>query len=510
VDNTVQNGKTYYYVLVSYDFGIDSVGQGIPPSESTFVIELDEYENVRKISQNVAIVQPHQFAAGYEQTGVEEEAEQHTSGTGWASPELLVPGFSKAGHEYKITFIVDTLTFDERAPEAILYRNAGIRIYDATEGNRLVYEENKEDYAGNNFKFIKYDRFLSDYAEITSNWVINHGKELTTSEFDGLIVNFYIPLETAQLSTTRTGWISGSANIGIGIAPVAQQEGEQAGFRNILLPYDYDIIFTANDSAYVTDYVWQRIWRTNESDRIIYNRNQILYDQKYSFYVVNRSLQDENGDDLIMDMVGIDHNGNGTYDPLEDEIFVGLTNSSGGFIADKWAATAFTIDFFETESEDKLPQPGDVYRVSYDRPFMETDTISFSVQGAEDLNTEKLNREMDDIRVVPNPYVASNTFEENVANYQLSQRRQLMFTNIPARSTIKIFTVSGVLVDVIEVDNAIANRSSEWDLNSEANGTAFWDLKTQEGLDIAAGYYIYHVKAHTTGKEKMGKFAIIK
>ncbi|NOX89622.1 MAG: hypothetical protein GXO77_11395 [Calditrichaeota bacterium] len=85
-----------------------------------------------------------------------------------------------------------------------------------------------------------------------------------------------------------------------------------------------------------------------------------------------------------------------------------------------------------------------------------------------------------------------------------------MFTHIPAQCTIKIFTVSGVLVDVIEVNNSVNHRGTDWDLNSEANGTAFWDLKTKEGLDVAAGYYIYHIKSLLTGKEKMGKFAIIK
>ncbi|NOX90719.1 MAG: hypothetical protein GXO77_17095, partial [Calditrichaeota bacterium] len=38
VDNTVKNGKAYYYVLVAYDYGIDSIGNGIPPSENNFVI----------------------------------------------------------------------------------------------------------------------------------------------------------------------------------------------------------------------------------------------------------------------------------------------------------------------------------------------------------------------------------------------------------------------------------------------------------------------------------------
>ena len=74
----------------------------------------------------------------------------------------------------------------------------------------------------------------------------------------------------------------------------------------------------------------------------------------------------------------------------------------------------------------------------------------------------------------------------------------------------KIFTISGALVDVIEVNNSIENRQTDWDLNSVANGTAFWDLKTKEGLEVAAGYYIYYVESKQTGDEKMGKFAIIK
>jgi hypothetical protein len=53
-------------------------------------------------------------------------------------------------------------------------------------------------------------------------------------------------------------------------------------------------------------------------------------------------------------------------------------------------------------------------------------------------------------------------------------------------------------VDVLEVDNPIDD------------GTAHWDLLTKEGLEVAAGMYLYHVKAHATGDEQMGKFAIIK
>ena len=88
--------------------------------------------------------------------------------------------------------------------------------------------------------------------------------------------------------------------------------------------------------------------------------------------------------------------------------------------------------------------------------------------------------------------------EPSVRNIYLNQRRRLMFTHIPAQCTIKIFTISGYLVDEIEVNN------------EPSNGIAHWDLLTREGLEVAAGIYVYHLKSTSTGKEKMGKFAVVK
>jgi hypothetical protein len=88
--------------------------------------------------------------------------------------------------------------------------------------------------------------------------------------------------------------------------------------------------------------------------------------------------------------------------------------------------------------------------------------------------------------------------EPYIANQNFNQQRVLLFTHIPAQSTIKIFTSSGVFIRQLNVDNA------------PDNGNCKWDMLTKEGLEIAAGIYIYHIKSNITGKEKLGKFAIIK
>ena len=113
--------------------------------------------------------------------------------------------------------------------------------------------------------------------------------------------------------------------------------------------------------------------------------------------------------------------------------------------------TAFVLDF-QLATESTFPQPGDVYQLDWKRPFYETDTIRFTVNANQGLDESALTLGMQDIKVVPNPYVMTNMMEESVTNPYLNQRRRLLFTHIPSECTIKIFTVSGVLVDEIKVN----------------------------------------------------------
>ena len=93
--------------------------------------------------------------------------------------------------------------------------------------------------------------------------------------------------------------------------------------------------------------------------------------------------------------------------------------------------------------------------------------------------------------------------EEAVINSFLNQPRKIMFTNLPSNCVITIFTPSGVKVKTIYKNNGVDN------------GMVFWDLLNEEGLEIAAGMYLYHVRPDFSDKslnglEHTGKFAIIK
>ena len=93
--------------------------------------------------------------------------------------------------------------------------------------------------------------------------------------------------------------------------------------------------------------------------------------------------------------------------------------------------------------------------------------------------------------------------EEAVINSFLNQPRKIMFTNLPSSCVINIFTSSGVKVKTIYKNDGIDN------------GMVYWDLLNKEGLEIAAGMYLYHVAPTFSDKslnklEQTGKFAVIK
>ncbi|RKY55699.1 MAG: hypothetical protein DRP89_02735, partial [Candidatus Neomarinimicrobiota bacterium] len=472
VDTNVQNGRTYYYGIVAYDYGAPDIGPGIAPSENNMIIDLDEAEEVKNVSKNVQIVTPHQIAAGYVPDEVRMYDTLNVIGTGSIMPEILAKNSLKSGHTYKITFDIDTVLNINGQTEiinnydhGIRYTNNGIKIF--YNDSILVYEESPDKYASDN---LLYDDDLNC-------WHINNEKVISTDVFDGLRLKIDIPFRIAEYDYENSGWKIG--NSPIWISPTISEYQ--------YFPWDYDIIFTDQASIYKGRTKPNRVY---DETRTRIMKSDLILEETYSFYVVNKSFTDSSGSYEVMDMIVHDQNGNDKLDMVGDRILVGPITSDG-----KWGGTAFTIVFLDST---QLPKAGDVYHLTFNRPFWITDSIKFTVVSYDSLDKKALKYTMRDIKVVPNPYVGTNAMEPSVANWALNQRRRLLFTHLPAQCTIKIFTVSGVLVDKIEVNN------------SSDNGMAHWDMLTKEGLEIAAGMYIYHIKAKVTGDEKVGKFAVIK
>ena len=160
-----------------------------------------------------------------------------------------------------------------------------------------------------------------------------------------------------------------------------------------------------------------------------------------------------------------------------------------------WASLGISNDEPPSSDEDSPWRPiypwkgGEKYTILAGKFFENGDnwTSDMSVLGKV-LTVEGAT--LDEIKVVPNPYVVRSRFNESPTS------RKMRFTNLPQDCRITIFTVTGEVVRVLD-------HSSQFD------GNEWWDLRTGNNQEVAPGLYIYHVESQN-GKEKVGKFAVIR
>ena len=139
---------------------------------------------------------------------------------------------------------------------------------------------------------------------------------------------------------------------------------------------------------------------------------------------------------------------------------------------------------------------GDVFRIAIDIPFAEDDKYHFTTISSK-ISNELASDELDDIAVVPNPYVVAAAWEPRL-NYESGRgERKIDFINLPTECTIKIFTLNGYLVNTLDHESI------------NENGTYSWNMLSKDGLELSYGLYMYHVDAAGIG-EFTGKFALIK
>jgi len=94
---------------------------------------------------------------------------------------------------------------------------------------------------------------------------------------------------------------------------------------------------------------------------------------------------------------------------------------------------------------------------------------------------------LDLIDIVPNPYYAYSSYETSRIE------NTVKFINLPPRVTIKVFTMNGTLVRVLNKDNP-----DTW---------LEWDMMNESFIPLAGGMYLIHVEAPTLGERVIKFFA---
>jgi hypothetical protein len=94
------------------------------------------------------------------------------------------------------------------------------------------------------------------------------------------------------------------------------------------------------------------------------------------------------------------------------------------------------------------------------------------------------------VHTVPDPYYVTNAFEQS------SNSKILKFVNLPSQCIIRIYSLSGILVQMIAVNDPTGGAEAQWNLRNRNNQF------------VASGVYFYHVET-PDGKAKVGRFTIV-
>ncbi len=450
VDSTAKNGFTYYYAITSYDFGFPE-GE-ILPTECPIRVNLKPDGSV-DLGPNVARVTPEAPAAGFVPATLGEIQHAQGSSTGLINWEIIDPNKILDNHTYYITF-EDTLRAGKNGAADTL-TTLNFTLKDSTADSILIY---------------KSANFEPDFEQ-----------PLT----DGFRLSFENEKQL-ELNKKLSGWNDPAVP-----SFVFKKFTQSIGPDGELRTNDYYIVFGNMGFG--------------RSKKVVLEGN-VFPEKDVNFRVFNKNT----GEEVNFGFGEIDTvsgGGPGVFSarvyipfpqfpniqiPQYDKI-VFLEPNANDSLVFTWQ---FSLGAAPDSLTQRLPQPGDTATIIIRKPFLSSDVYSFTTTRAK-INKQEAKSGLNNIKVVPNPYVAMARWEPRNPYNSGRGPRSIHFTHLPKKCTIRIFTINGELVDTIEVDNP------------EDNGTAYWDLLTKDNLSVAYGVYIYHVDAPGLG-EKVGKFAIIK
>jgi len=516
--NSVINGQKYYYGVTAYDKGYDldfyEKGfaerenlQEIAPSECSIIMDLDYKGNVVNVSENAAIVTPNVTAIGYVPPNKAIEGESFVKrisgyGSGRVEIEVVDPYTVKDNNEYQIVF--DTLqtandvVFNVRNQEEVLET---LPILDSIARTSYAYLDSNTvlvtNHSGNNtytpgvdytfnaelglFAVTNAEMLQTEALTVSYKYYpIFHGNamngEMDNPIFDGMRIFLYD--SDVGLNEDSTLWTIGNCNYRHNV--------------NVsrIYPADFELQFEGNirDSISVDAY-------GTHAPFIIKN---VTHEDSPPFRISDYDQDDEwDPDEPIMirpyegqtsPLITIRFYQD-SLDITETIIFDTLFSGSDTVYTD---TTIYDTTFLEVID----PVQGDIFKVAINRPFSMADIYSFT-STASKIDRAEAKDLLNQIAVVPNPYVVTASWEPKHIYQSGRGPRKIDFINLPSKCTIKIFTLSGYLVDTIE--HSTFNE----------NGSESWDMLSKDGLEISYGVYLYHVEAEDIG-ETTGKFAVIK
>jgi len=449
VDKNLVNGRTYYYAVTAYDKGYDTDFFEKGLSETEFLLPITPSESpasivvtgglVTRMDRNTAIATPSTRASNYEDATIEGDGVlTHLEGVATGTIRADVIDASKIRDaSYTVSF--DTVQGKNLGE----YETSHLTIYDETNDFYVLQDEEIE--------------FSPQEDRYASSWEVELFEE-------GLILSFENDYPDVEYSLQNSGWDDGSlTNFPVEMSALSSSSP--------LLPISFIVEF--GDTLAILDTAF-----TNTAGSRNFGVNFKIY---------------EVGTNRPLDFVFKDGDKDGRLDPNEHFYIVFKKDSTALRYTGSWRIDVkFPLlpgggNRILPREEWIEPQPGDKIVFLSRINFHENDFFEFTTNASTYDSISSVSQSLDDIKVVPNPYLSSSILESQPV---LSGRgeRFIRFTHLPAECTVHIFTVNGDLVQTLNHDN----------ING---GDLRWNLRSKENLEVSFVIYVFVVEAPNIGKK---------
>jgi hypothetical protein len=488
--NNVINGKRYFYAVVAYDHGDNTLL--IPPTETQRTIDRDAVTGQFTFDVNTAMVIPGPPAAGYVPPKLDNGniARVNGNATGKVEVQFIDPLQVQEGKQYELQFtagskpndppvysVADlkprTISFAARdtvfadlpiehlIPGTLTLRDASGATVDPS-----LYEVNYVDGRIRG-KTVGVLRNGAIYTATVQYYPVYNSAGLSREDFNPVFdgVKVFVQNDATALDAARSGWKVNQTGTNftykVAISTINLRAKPYPGDIELrFTKYDTlpggklvnpaDTSFTnivSNFRVFNLETGRELDWHVNESNAALRNRQWDWQEKIHLFQPGSR------------------------IDPMYEVQFDVPPNQTA-----------------------KYPGEGDVFLFFSRKPFDPGDKYSFKTEAAK-FDKEAAKDKLANVYVVPNPYVAFGGGEIAAARVGERDERRLEFRNLPEKCTIRIYTITGELVDTIE--------------KNDQRDFAVWNVLTLESQATAYGVYIYHVDAPGVGT-KIGRLAVIK
>ncbi len=471
VDSSAVKGQTYYYAVCSYDAG--EADLDIFPSENAKSIRRSTTGEIIT-SVNTGYITPGARPVGYKDAKNSElQKSPNFVGTGDVEVEVIDDSAIKDGYSYEIAFedtgaqhytttwsLLDLVTPDT----VYIPKTKETKIVKPTESITLPVGTDTI-YVNNLVHIPTGTTYVATYDSIVNRSTVFLGNTKIVQGFRVLLYNDSV----IKQDTSESGFE------GIASSPAPKYnfavltDPTYPVNNGTVVPNDYQIEFynaIVDTSVADTLFPKSRVSNRFPAQPVTFKIKNLTQNKYIDFFY---------GKTGVLTTV--------------HSIFFKET------VGQKYVRT-WKVDVTYTEPNKAIETQGVLNLYSL-KPFNSNDKIRFNVNGGA-IDAASAKDEMNNIKVVPNPYVVTHEAEARLLSTQTSGRgeREIRFTHIPPGSKISIFTVRGELIKTLTHDNLFV-------------GDVYWNLRTEENIDVAYGVYVFVVEAPGIGN-KIGKFALIK